>query len=216
MKVTCEPITIRLPGAQGLRSKGIHQSRIIKLMAKEAGVLRTDDPVEDWSLIEPGDLSSISDPEVLLRISLGLAWEEWYIRTQMPHCIDHPDEFEFEGIYMSMDAEEMAIVIHNKIKQLRHVIHEVKLTYKSVRTVGMLNTVEELKKNWLWLAQLKNYCKGQGTRFACLHVMFVCGNYKPAFKPQLRKFCIEFEQQEIEEHWELTKDYVLEKLEVIR
>jgi len=213
MIVRCEPITIKLPPNNGLRSKGIHQSRIVKLMAQEAGVLKTE-LVEDWSLIEPGDLGSIADPEVLLRIAIGLAWEEWYIRTQMLNCVDHPEEFEYEGIYMSMDAEEMAVIMFNRVKALRYIVHEIKATYKSVKTVGMLQSVEELKKNWMWLAQLKNYCKAKGTRWGCLHVLFICGNYKPAFKPQLRKFCIEFTQEELDEHWELTKDYILEKLEV--
>lgn len=217
MIVQAEPVTIRLPHNTQLRSKGIHQSRLVKLMAIDGEGLKPD-LVEDMSLIEPGDLSFIEEPEALLRISLGLAWEEWYIRTQLGHYVmDHPGEYVLDGIYMSPDGEEMSAVLRpsklGSCTVINHIIHEVKATYKSVKTVGMLQTQEELKRNWMWLAQLKNYCKAAGTNKACLHVLFLAGNYKPAFKPQLRKFKITFTQEELDTHWALTLDYLNYKLQ---
>ena len=83
----------------------------------------------------------------------------------------------------------------------RHIVHEVKATYKSTRTVG------DLSSQWMWLAQIKAYCKGLDTRHARLHVLFLCGDYTYPIKPVLKVWDIEFTQEEIDANWELLRDY---------
>lgn len=81
------------------------------------------------------------------------------------------------------------------------VVHEIKATYKSTKTVGDLST------QWMWLAQIKNYCRAKGTKHAMLHVLFICGDYSRPIKPMLKCWKIEFTQEELDANWELMTEY---------
>lgn len=203
MKVLPVERQLRLPSGNGTRTVGIHVSGLIRCIAAEVGVLKAE-YVEDLSLT---DVREITDPVAVLRMSIGLAWEEWYI----PHIDieDHPGELCIDGIYMTHDGESVDVIITQPNQPEGLIVHEVKATYKSTRTVG-----EDLTSasNWMWLTQLKAYCKGVGTNHAMLHVLFLCGDYARPITPKLKVWFIEFTDEEIAETWELMIDYMQHRL----
>jgi hypothetical protein len=145
------------------------------------------------------DVRTITDQAVILRISIGLAWESWYIKEILSQqgVIDHPYEMRVDGIYLTHDGESLDVILSTS----HLVIHEVKATYKSTNTVG------QLEDQVMWLQQMKAYCRGAGTRFAKLHVLFLCGDYKMPLQPQLKCWLIQFTQEEIDENWDLMTSY---------
>ena len=185
-----------LPEPLTPRSKGIHVSGIIRAIATEAGILKPE-WAEELSLV---DARKITDPVAILRISLGLAWEEYYL-PKVPGLVDHPGEMKVDGVYMTHDGESLDVIITEKSEKYAIVCHECKATWKSTNTVG------DLSGQFMWLAQIKAYCKGLGTRFAKLHVFFVNGDYKYPLSPQLRIWFIEFTEEEIEGNWDLLINY---------
>ena len=147
-------------------------------------------------------MREITDPVAKLRINIGLAWEEHYIPL-VGNIVDHPGEMQVDGIYMTHDGESVDIIItpNRKPGQMVHFVDEVKATYKSTRTVG------DLSSQWMWMAQCKAYCKGLETRFARVHVLFLCGDYSYPISPMLKVWQVEFTREEIEMNWELLRDY---------
>lgn len=181
------------------RSEGIHLSKVIRAIAVESKILDAN-YAEDLSLFEVSgrqvDWWASLNESVRLKMSMGLAWEDWYV-PHLQTVAYHPGEMDVEGIYMTHDGESLDVVWGGDLA-----LHEVKLTYKSTKTVGNLET------QWMWLAQCKGYCKGLNTRTAYLHVLFVCGDYKYPITPQLKVWKIQFTQEEIDDNWELLIDYV--------
>ena len=186
-----------LPESRTPRSIGVHVSSIIRCIATEAGILKPE-WADELSLV---DVRSITDPESILRISLGLAIEQYYIPEILSAygVVDHPGELLYDGVYMSPDGEEVQTVIITQEVRLR--VHEVKATYKSIRTVG------DLSGQWMWLAQMKSYCIAAGTRFAVLHIFFLCGDYSYPIRPIREVWEIEFTQKELDDNWELLSEY---------
>lgn len=202
MKVTEIEVPLFLPPPHVPRTAGVHVSNIIRCIATEQGILKPE-WAEDLSL---SDVREITDPEAILRISIGLAWEDWYIPQilgPLLGVVDHPGEEEVDGVYCTHDGESLSVIITDKHYLT---VHEVKATYKSTRTVG------DLSEQWMWLTQIKAYCKAKRTRFAILHVLFLCGDYKYPIKPQLRHWQLEFEQSEIDDNWSLLRDYLDERM----
>lgn len=202
-------ITINLPPQSGHgRSEGLHLSKIIKNIALENGAL---DPeyADDLSLVEVSGRQEAwwnsLDPSVRLKMSMGLAWEDWYV-PQLECVAYHPGEMQVDGIYMTHDGESLDFLMH-KPTDLELALHEVKLTYKSENTVGNLTT------QYMWLAQTKGYCKGLGTRVAYLHVLFACGDYSYPIRPTLRCWRIDYTQDEIDANWEDIIAYVKHRQE---
>jgi hypothetical protein len=206
MQVTVEPINLQLPFIDNARSSGIHISSVIKCIAIEGDLLKSED-IDDLSLY---DTRIITEPDSILRIWIGCAWEAFYL-PRVKDVAVHPGEYRLDGIYLSPDGESVDCYAR-PLKVMRR-IHEVKATYKSIKTVNNLMDPYYAKRNWMWLAQLKSYCLAAETVYAVLHVLFLCGNYRFPIKPQLRKFNIAFEQWELEENWNLMKDYVTYKIE---
>jgi hypothetical protein len=219
-------ITLGTPISKYPRSEGIHLSRILRARAVEKGILPAT-VAGDLSLTELGgndEWWAGLDTASQLRIAIGLAWEEWYI-PHLGDVTDHPGEMQVDGIFMTHDGESLDVIItpDDSIDNLpiseqaklyldgcgkkpgpRTVLalHEVKATYKSTKTVG------DLRDQWLWLEQVKGYCKGLGTTIAYVHVLFVCGDYKYPITPQLKCWRIEFTQAEIDKTWEEMTGYV--------
>ena len=193
------PVSLKLPPSRIARSKGIHVSSIIRCIAQETGILAPE-YYEELSL---SDVREIKDPVAVLRMCIGLAWEEWYIPTLAESgVIDHPGEMKLSGIFLTHDAESLSVIITEAGTKTALVVHEVKSTYKSTRTVGDLST------EWMWLSQIKAYCKALGTRFAMIHVLFLCGDYGYPIKPVLKCWQLEFTQQEVDDNWQLLTEYV--------
>lgn len=195
------PVKLFLPPPPAPRGHGIHVSGIIRAIALEMGFLKKE-WAEELSLV---DVREITDPVAVLRISIGLAWESWYIPQILESrgVIDHPGELNIQGIYATHDGESLdSVMITPERSVLAPVVHEIKATYKSTRTVG------DLTGEWMWLAQVKAYCKGLETRFARVHVLFLCGDYSKPIRPLLKEWFIEFEQSEIDSTWETMMEYV--------
>lgn len=200
------PVFLEVPNSKTPRSVGVHVSGLIRGIAFETGVLKPE-WVEELSLIEVGPSMRFSDPVVALRVNMGLAWEDFYIREYLEPAgvLDHPGEYECDGIYMSPDGEELAQVLISGRRTHKLKIHEVKCTYKSTNTVG--ETEGELLSQFMWLCQIKAYCQGAGTTLADLHVLFVCGDYSKPIKPMKKIFHLEFEASEIADNWAMLKNY---------
>ncbi len=200
MIVTEQPAKLLLPSSQG-RGVGVHASAIIRCIATEAGILKPE-WAEELSLV---DIREITDPVVMLRMALGLAWESWYIPYVLgpEGVIDHPGEMHLDGVYMNPDGESLSTII-TKNRQVHYpVIHEVKATYKSVNTVGDMQG----KTEWMWRTQLMTYCYAKKTHLAEMHILFLCGDYKYPIQPQLKRFKLEFTKEELEHNWALLTEY---------
>jgi len=208
MIVTKEPVILTLPEPKKPRSVGIHNSSIIRCIATEQGILKPQ-WCEELSLI---DARKIVDQTAVLRMCIGLAWEEFYIPRYIEDVIDHPDEMQVDGVYMSPDAENISSVLSFRTGRRRwaKIIHEVKATYKSTKTVGNVDEDDPKirRSNWMWVAQLMGYCLAAKTYHACLHVLFLCGDYKRPIEPQIWKFNIEFEDHELINNWQYQMKYL--------
>lgn len=192
-----------LPDTSAGRSIGVHVSSIIRGIAIESGFLKQE-VLEDLRLIDVRDMSDIGIV-AQLRIHAGMAWENWYIPNCLPNVINHPGEMQVNGIYMTHDGESLDVIITDNRPTYAIKIHEVKYTYKSTKTVG--NMEPDNRKNFMWLAQTKSYCKGAGTKFADLHAYFVNGDYSWPQSPELRIFHLSFTDEEIEDNWTLMREY---------
>lgn len=192
------PIDLKLPKSLTPRSEGIHVSAIIRCIATEQGILKPE-WAEDLSL---SDVREITDPVAVLRINIGLAWEAHYIPL-VGNIVDHPGEMQLDGIFLTHDGESVDVIItqNRERSPIVHFVDEVKATYKSTKTVGDLST------QWMWMAQCKAYCKALGTRFARMHVLFLCGDYSYPIKPMLKVWQVEFTQEEVDMNWDLLRDY---------
>lgn len=213
MQITLVPGRIPEP-PYGDRTPGMHVSRIIRSIAIEAKILKTEE-ASSLSLIEIGGGDSewwnSLDPIAQIRVALGMAWEEWYL-PKLPEVVYHPGEMNIEGVYMTMDGEsldDISLFVKEMEGRFTLAVHEVKATYKSTKTVG------NLESQWMWLAQIKAYCKAANTRVAYLHVLFLCGDYKYPISPSLgphkeqpQVWRIEFTEEEIEQNWDLLMSYV--------
>lgn len=194
-------VAVNLPAQTGHgRSQGVHLSKIIRAIATESGILdpkwAEDISLEEVSGKQEGWWNSL-DPSVRLKMSIGLAWEDWYV-PMLGTVAYHPGEMEIEGVFMTHDGESVDVLWN----QGNLACHEVKATYKSTKTVA------NLESQWMWLAQLKGYCKGLGVTVAYMHVLFLCGDYKYPISPQLRCWKVRFTQEEIDENWDLMTGYV--------
>jgi len=209
-----EEVTVALPFPKGPpRTAGVHVSGIIKSLAADVGIL---DPkwIDDLSLVEVAGNGerwwNKLDEASKLRMGLGLAWEAWYV-PQVPGVIHQPGEMEVDGIYMTHDGESLDTIMTERGERFTIAIHEVKLTYKSVNTVGIIGApYKGIDPNWMWLTQTKSYCKARDTRLAYLHVLFVCGDYSYPISPVRRVFRIEYTQREIDESWEVLTRHLRE------
>lgn len=207
MKVELVPVELKLPKSVTPRSEGVHLSGIIRCIATEMGILKPE-WAEELSL---SDAREITDPVAILRISIGLAWESWFI-PQLPNVVDHPGEMVIDNVYMTPDGESVDVIVTFGKSLTTLVVHEVKATYKSINTVAPRlvhpeSEIDDLETQWMWITQCKGYCKGLGTRFARLYVLFLCGDYVRPITPQLLSWRIEFTQEEIDKNWELITDY---------
>ena len=195
------PKIIQPPGLP--RSEGIHQSAVLRNIAVLNGAL---DPkyLESVDLVERngGDWWEQLDQQTQLRMAIGLAWEDWYVQTQLPHVVHQPGELCVEGLYMTPDGESLETVLSER-GGYEIAVHEVKTTSKSVNTLG-----DDLRSQWLYLTQLKTLCKGMGTTLAYLHVLFLQGDYSYPRHQQARVYRCRFTQLEIEDSWETVTGFV--------
>jgi hypothetical protein len=191
MQITPSEVRLSLPVPEIPRGIGIHASGIIRNIALEMGILKGEEEVN------LSDTRVIDDPLAILRMSIGLAWEEHYIKNILlaEGVVKHPGQMCLDGVYMTPDGESVSQIGNRHVL----VIHEVKATYKS--------TNRAIEKEWMWLTQLKCYCKAAKTRHGKLHVLFLCGDYTYPIRPVALAWDIVFQQKELDDNWELMTDY---------
>lgn len=199
------PLT--LPPPKKPRSPGLHASNIMKAIAVEVGFLDKK-WADDLSLV---DAREITDPGSILRIRIGLAWEEHLIPT-LEGVSDHPGEILLQGVYMTPDGESVSKVFSG-MKDFQLIVHEVKSTYKSARMYGggTESAEKALRGEWMWITQLKTYCKGMETLYARIYILFICGDYTYPITPMYKEFEVEFTQEEIDTSWDMLIDYSTKK-----
>lgn len=186
------------------RTAGIHASLVVRSIAVLNKALKPE-YVESLDLIDRSgpDWWNRIDPVGRTRMLMGLGWERTYIETQLPHVVHQPGEMCVEGLYMTHDGESIETVLsETNTEQMVMALHEVKLTYKS------WNTIKDIRTQWMWLCQMKTYCKGLGSLLAYLHVLCVCGDYSYPIQPVVRVFRLQFTQAEIDENWDIVMSYV--------
>lgn len=206
MKVERYPLPLPVPQSRAPRTPGIHVSSVIRNLGILNGALKLEEAAV-LSLVEVGSQQEWWDglkPGDQLRIAMGLAWEEWYIpQLAVFGVVDHPGEMELDGIYLTHDGESLDLFVTETDENLYLLaVHEVKLTYKSRKTVGDFST------QWLWTTQIKAYCKAKGTNIAFIHVTYACGDYSYPITPMRDVWRIEFSQEELDETWEIITGYV--------
>lgn len=205
MRAELIPTTLILPPGDAPRSEGVHLSGVTRCIAGEAGILKPE-YCEDLSLVDVSQEAwwESLDPVNQLRIAIGLAWEQWYAKVlaETMGVIFHAGERQRDGIYMTPDGESLDMIHVDRATYHVQCLHELKATYKSIKTVG------DLYSQWMWLAQMKGYCKGLDTLYAYLHVLFLCGDYSFPIRPVLKVWRIEFTRDEIDDNWELHLEYV--------
>ena len=201
-----------LPEPDIPRSPGIHVSSIIRCIATETGILN-----ERWAEeLSLQDVRIITDPDALLRINIGLAWDEWYLTRILPRygVSPHPPEIQYEGVYFSLDGEDLSVTVTVPTLHYSERVHEVKSTSKSTKTVG------DFTSQWMWICQVKAYCKAKGCNSAVVHVLFLYGDYKAPIpgkfvgliRPVIKVWELEFTDEELSENWELLDMYKRERL----
>jgi hypothetical protein len=201
---------------QGLpRSEGIHLSSVIRVIAVQNGALKPE-YVESLDLVDrtSEDWWAKVGPVQKLRMCIGLAWEHWYVTTQLPNVVHQPGEMEADGIYMTHDGESLETIIVEKRTKTVIALHEVKVTSKSTNTIGLRPDVA-LRGQWMWLSQTKGYVKGMQTQYKLdyvppvfVHILFLCGDYSYPITPLVFVFRIEFTQPEIDDNWDIVTTYV--------
>lgn len=188
MKVSIvEQNHIELDGGHG-RTSGIHVSGVIRAIAIQMKYLEPDDP-ED---------SNRFDLQAKTRICLGLAWEDW-LSKRIPELQYHFGEVVQDGIIMSPDGFSF---MPDAVGAETGRVHEFKLTWKSQ------NRSKAWIKEWMWLAQMKSYCKAMGVTESWLHVYWINGDYGGGMGglgtgPCYEVYRFEFTQAEIDLNWKL-------------
>lgn len=210
-----ERLPVVLPYPTGpARTPGVHASGLIRGMAADYGILKPEWIDHDHSIVENPEASEgwwdRLEEVAKTRMLMGLAWENFYL-PRIPEVIHQPGEMERDGIYLTPDGQssEMIRTVARQITKTRHVLacHEVKVTYKSINTVGDLGTTLLEPKNWMWRMQLMSGCKLMETLIAYLHILFVCGDYRRPIVPVALLWKFIFDQQEVDQAWDRMVEY---------
>ncbi len=142
--------------------------------------------------------SAIDEEDFPIVMCIGFSWEDWLSR-QYPDLIYHMGEMHLDGISMSPDGVTVPKPEDNFDWDLGSgIIEEFKATYKSSR--------KPIEDQWMWMCQIKAYCKALPTTCARLHVLHLCGDYdynRPGMPPQYIVHAIQFTQKEIDANWNM-------------
>lgn len=165
-----------------LRSSGLHLSQIYR---------------DIENTIVPRDEM---DPVVLSTYGAGgFFWErvfEQAFASSIAHGgIIRPGEWEADGITGSPDY----------INIDKWWVIECKATWRSSRKLDQIE-----KYFWVWLVQIKGYCRLVGSQDAVLYVFFVNGDYKGS-GPVVRVIHFHFSQHELQENWRMVVNWAKKK-----
>lgn len=140
----------------------------------------------------------MSEEERQFYFAGGFLWEVVFSQAMAESMrggdIVRPGEWNVQGITGSPD--NLRLVPDYRVL-------ETKATWKSV---NKWDTGPVEKWFWIWIVQVKGYCKMVGTREAELYAMFMNGDYRGS-GPQCRGVLWEFSPLEIDENWEMIKSH---------
>lgn len=180
MKVIPIDHGLDLLASELIRSPGLHMSQIYGDM---------------YSDLEPKRFVRGSKPNELM-MAIGSAWENHIamLRRKAGICADRPGEFRtVEGIAFSPD-----MLINNGHMRLGE--DKVKwMGTKDLPTEPTNSLPPLMNKD---VTQMKSYCYNLDTPYARLYSLFLLGDYKRPYTPQLRAFDIEFTAREMKEEWQ--------------
>ena len=162
------------------RSTLPHLMDILKRCAVQARIMKPGEPLEE-------DLPN--------RMMLGMAFEEFAV-SLYPEMIWKPGEEIVEGVAMNADA--LSLYGGGRGPE-RLIIDDFKYTKIKVQEGDLI-----LKK-WIYMQQLRGYCKGYEARLGRLHCMHVDGDYKKRREPIYMRYLIEFSDQDVESTWRLVQ-----------
>lgn len=185
--------TARKPVVAPPRSPGLHVSSLIKSIALKSGLLKSL-PAQNGRFKSGQILDETDFPLVM---AMGMAWEDW-ISLQYPEMVYHPGELELDGVAGSPDGITLFPALPQYTGLGEGIIEEFKLTYKSAR-----KDISD-PANWMWLCQVKAYCKMLPSLCARIHVLYVNGDYsydRPGMPCMYRIYCVQFTQQEVDSNW---------------
>lgn len=174
------------------RSAGIHLSDVIRDMALSAGVLDKKYDTEEMDKV---------------LVLLGIAWENEIVK-QHPDILFHPGEFTKDGLPGTPDGicvvdGDLSIAGYDPVSWR---VHEFKYTRKSSR--GFLQHLESQSgKVWMYLVQIKCYCRLLDTTEAWLHVLFANGDYSFDASPEYRIYKLVFTPEEIASNWKMITSH---------
>lgn len=182
------------------RSTGKHLSGVLKARGLATGRIKIMEGPELNKLIDATSIEDVGESSVLVRISIGLAWEDW-LGKRLPMVSFHPGELFMDGIISTPDGIGMTDGMAW--------IEEYKATYKSANR----NIAEE----WSWIEQCKGGCKMAGLNIAILRVLYINGTYGAGggngngggrFAPLFRSYMFTFDQAELDHSWEENLKYL--------
>jgi hypothetical protein len=201
------PEVISPDGELRVRTPGLHLSQVIRYVARQSGMLKTEQYKFVGRNVEVSEeLESFLDDKwilvqlgfVPLRMAIGMAWEDWAVK-QYPEVVWQPAELSLDGIAMNPDGVTSPAV--GKIGRVAPTLEEFKCTYKSSLKQGAPRPIQ---LEWMWLSQLKGYCKALETSRARLHVLYVNGGYRfDQEVPEYWVYRLQFSQQELDANWGL-------------
>jgi hypothetical protein len=174
------------------RSEGLHLSDVIRDMAFNLNVLDRKYDTEDMDKV---------------LVLLGIAWEN-EITKQHPEILFHPGEFKRDGVVGTPDG---ICVVDGDISltgcdPVSCRVHEFKYTRKSSRNF-LQHLIDNSGKVWMYLVQIKSYCKLLDSTEAWLHVLFANGDYSPNASPEYRIYRLSFTQAEIDANWKMVSGH---------
>jgi hypothetical protein len=138
----------------------MHVSDLLHYMGVRMGHLKESDPQDTIQghkdALEAYQAGTDGHSPLLLKIALGLAWEDWYMPQAAAYPGStfeyHPGELYLDGVSGSPDALEYVEdrFPGNRGLYVRPIVHECKLTWDHGST--------SIESKWLWLSQIRSYC----------------------------------------------------------
>lgn len=197
------PYSIDLRGGGSKRTPGVHASGVIKVIAKETSAIKAwKEDLEELELDELIRLTpydAVGNIGILMRIIIGLAWEDWLGPRLKPLGVKyHPGELSYDGIVGTPDG-----IGTNPYTGLPE-IHEIKATFMSAKRLA------ESIDIWMWQVQTYLVMLSEETKQLCttavIHPLYIRGDYTgidPLYLPRR----VQFEEEELESTWSMIQRY---------
>lgn len=191
------------------RSKGVHVSGIIKVIAEKRKLYKPGDELDDM-------------PTVVL---LGQAFEEQAARLYSD-LEWQPGEVQREGVAGNPDGRSPLFLPPNMLSTgavcVGRLLEEFKLTYKSNRyrqDIRAEQTWMMQVMDYLWMDELTYRADRSGMQsanpymsigewfYARLHVLWACADYIQPFRPTYIRYLIRFTEQELKTNWAMMMKF---------